>query len=160
MASPSSPALNGLSQPANQSSLCLTHLLHRPPPESTSTGMDRLCRGRSGRTGAGMLHAAVPAPAQGLESRLKHMCLRGKANSAFPWTPTGRRSQHGTEHGFATERSSRGGRVNTELSGISQTLLEDNRKTKNIKNNEGDKSGLDVERLFWHKRRKKMPLMR
>lgn len=98
--------------------LCFTHLLLRPPPDSGSTGTDKLCLGRSGRMGAGRLHAAtVPS---GLGNKLKSMCLSGRGNSTFPWTLVWRRSQYGTEQGFARDDSSEGVRLNTAVSGISQ----------------------------------------
>lgn len=114
------PALNGLSQPENQPMLGFTHLLLRPPPESGSPGTDRLCLGKSGRMGAGRLHAADPPPPSRLGNKLKSMCLSGRGNSTAPWTLVWRRSQHGTEQGLARDGSSEGARLNGAVSGISQ----------------------------------------
>lgn len=76
--------------------------------------------------GAGRLHAADPAPASGLGSTLKSMCLSGNGNSTFPWTLAWMRSQHGTEHGLAgDDDSSEGGKVNMAVSGISQAWEKD-----------------------------------
>lgn len=98
--------------------LGFTHLLLRPPPESGSPGTDKLCLGKSGRMGAGRLHAAT-APS-GLGDKLKSMCLSGRGNSTFPWTLVWRRSQYGTEQGLARDDSSEGARLNMAVSGISQ----------------------------------------
>lgn len=106
--------------------LRFTHLLLRPPPESGSLGTDKLCLGKSGRMGAGRLHAADPDPTPPScpGKRLKSICLSGRGNFTVPWTPVWRRSQNGTEQGLAWDDSSEGNRLNSDVSGISQAWRE------------------------------------
>lgn len=105
--------------------LQFTHLLFRPPPESGSPGTDKLCLGKSGRMGAGRLHAVDPTPGSGPGNKLKSMCLSGRGNPTVPCTLVWRRSQHGTEQGLAMDDSSEGASVKAAVSGMSQVWAKD-----------------------------------